>query len=428
MSLEGSVRPTLHPVRPDAAAILAQLDRILESPPFRASKRCSDLLRHVVQAKCGGNLDDLKERTLGITVFDRDPDYDTNQDPVVRNTAVQIRKRLAQYYLEPGHEYELRIELPPGAYLPQAHFSPALSLTDPLPAPVSSKPGRPVWRSKLGIGLAFAAVLIAVLVAVLATIPGFDPLQLHTKHTPTAVELFWAPLLKQPGPIVLCVGQGHTYKLKGNFDRLFEGLADSPDAPAPPGSIPLSSISPIWDRTIGISDAQTLVRLTALFAGAGHAVEFRGGRSTSLGDLRGRSSVLIGAFNNSWTLSLTGELRFYFDEDTASRTYLVRDRLHPENRAWEVRGDQLNTQDHADYAIVSRVFDPTTEQAVLVAAGIKGGGTAAAGEFLASSSYLAHALANAPAHWEKRNIQFVLKTRLLGGTAGPPELQASHYW
>jgi hypothetical protein len=30
----------------------------------------------------------------------RDPDYDTNQDSVVRTTAVEIRKKLAQYYLE----------------------------------------------------------------------------------------------------------------------------------------------------------------------------------------------------------------------------------------------------------------------------------------------------------------------------------------
>jgi hypothetical protein len=65
---------------------------------------------------------------------------------------------------------------------------------------------------------------------------------------------------------------------------------------------------------------------------------------------------------------------------------------------------------------------------VVVAAGIKGGGTAAAGEFLTNPAYLGQALASAPPHWEKRNVQFVLKTRLFGGAAGPPQVIASHYW
>jgi hypothetical protein len=400
------------PVGPESSPkppqILEQLDRVLNSAPFRTSKRCSDLLRHVVNAACEGNLDFLKERTVGIAVFDRDPEYDTNQDPVVRNTAGQVRKRLAQYYLELGHDRELRIELPAGAYVPQ-FYQPAVREAEP-------KPPKPEGERHYGkFVVAGAAVL---LVAALA-------FALIRWHTPTNLELFWVPMLKQPGAVVLCVGQGHTYKLKGDLDQLFEG---EERLVAPTGSIPLSDLVPIWDRAIGINDAQTLSRLSALFGGFGKPVEFRGGRSTTLGDLRGKSTVLIGAFNNSWTLSLTGELRFYFDEDAANKTFRVRDRQHPENHAWVVRSDQQPTQDYEDYAIVSRVFNPTTEQPVVVAAGIKGGGTAAAGEFLTNPGYLGQALAAAPQHWEKRNVQFVLKTRLFGGAAGPPQVVASYYW
>jgi hypothetical protein len=391
--------------------VLAQLERILASTPFRTSKRCSDLLRHVVQASCSGQQDFLKERTLGVAVFERDPDYDTNQDPVVRNTAGQVRKRLAQYYCEPGREFELRIDLPPGAYVPQIH-QPAIRVAEAVETTPRPKSDR--W---LPAAAGLAVVIVAALTFFL------------TRHTPTPVDLFWAPMLKQPGAVVLCVGRGHTYRLKGDVDRLFEAAAESPEgAPAPNGRVALRDIIPIWDRTIGVSDAQTLVRLAALFAGFQRAVEFRPGRSTSLADLRGRSTVLIGAFNNSWTLDLTGELRFYFDEDTATKTYLVRDRQNPQNHDWEVRADQNLNQDHIDYAIVSRVFNHTTEQAVVVAAGIKGGGTIAAGEFLTNSVYLDQALQGAPSHWETRNVQFVLKTRMLGGAAGPPQVIASHYW
>ena len=71
-----------------------------------------------------GNVDQLKERTLGIEVFGRELDYDTNIDHIVRSTAGEIRKRIAQYYHEPGHESEIRIDLPSGSYVPEFHWPP----------------------------------------------------------------------------------------------------------------------------------------------------------------------------------------------------------------------------------------------------------------------------------------------------------------
>src|ERR1035437_9724583 len=84
----------------DKAAVRVQLERLLANPSFRNSKRYPALLRFVVERVLEGHTDSLKERTLGIEVFHRDPNYDTNQDPVVRTTAVEVRKRLALYRLE----------------------------------------------------------------------------------------------------------------------------------------------------------------------------------------------------------------------------------------------------------------------------------------------------------------------------------------
>src|SRR5712691_2969496 len=82
----------------DRRAILEQLDKILASPLFQNSKRYPNLLRYAVEQTLDGQSDLLKERTLGIQVFHRDLEYDTNSDPVVRTTAVEVRKRLVQYY------------------------------------------------------------------------------------------------------------------------------------------------------------------------------------------------------------------------------------------------------------------------------------------------------------------------------------------
>src|ERR1700683_4893278 len=111
----------------DAAAIRLQLERLLSSPLICHSKRCQSLLKYVVEAYLDGSMDRVKERIIGFEVFEREADYDTNQDSVVRTTAAEIRKRLAQYYLEPGHENEIRFELPPGAYLPEFRVPAATS-------------------------------------------------------------------------------------------------------------------------------------------------------------------------------------------------------------------------------------------------------------------------------------------------------------
>src|SRR5579871_6104467 len=112
--------PRLPPDKADE--VLTELDRVLTSPLFRSSRRCQTLLRRITELTIAGDVDSLRERSLGITVFGRPPDYDTSQDPVVRASAAEIRKKLAQYYQEAGHSLETRIELPPGSYLAEFHF------------------------------------------------------------------------------------------------------------------------------------------------------------------------------------------------------------------------------------------------------------------------------------------------------------------
>jgi hypothetical protein len=78
--------------------ILIELERILESPPFRTSSRSKQFLSYVVLNTLNGHVENLKERTIGVEVFQRDPDYATGDDSVVRVNAGEVRRRLEQYY------------------------------------------------------------------------------------------------------------------------------------------------------------------------------------------------------------------------------------------------------------------------------------------------------------------------------------------
>src|SRR5262249_52390729 len=137
--------------------------------------RCSLFLRYVVERASENQLERLKERTLGIEVFARDPRYDTNQDPVVRTAAGEVRKRLAQYYLEPGHENEFRISLPAGSYIPEVHSPQAKIRVETAP-----RSGLNLWRT-----WAAAGVLVISAIAIF--------LSLNVRKND--LDRFWAPVL-----------------------------------------------------------------------------------------------------------------------------------------------------------------------------------------------------------------------------------------
>src|SRR5580698_6436553 len=103
---------------PNPVAVREQLKRLLAHSLFTNSKRYPVLLAYTVEQTLLGNAGELKERTIGIEAFGREPSYDVNLDPVVRTTAAEVRKRLIQYYYNPEHAGELLIELPVGSYIP----------------------------------------------------------------------------------------------------------------------------------------------------------------------------------------------------------------------------------------------------------------------------------------------------------------------
>ena len=63
-----------------------QLNRLLETHHFKNSRRYPALLRFIVEETLDGRGEYLKERLLGVRVFDRPADYDTAADPIVRVT------------------------------------------------------------------------------------------------------------------------------------------------------------------------------------------------------------------------------------------------------------------------------------------------------------------------------------------------------
>lgn len=98
-------------------AVRGELNRVLKSPAFRSSKRCREFLEYIVEHTMSGPSGTLKERSIGVELFQLPRDFDPGQHTIVRVTANEVRKKLAQHYLaENGAPHAVRIELPPGSY------------------------------------------------------------------------------------------------------------------------------------------------------------------------------------------------------------------------------------------------------------------------------------------------------------------------
>lgn len=102
----------------DPEAILQELDAICSHRQFSLSRKNREFLRYVVSETLAGRGDELKERTLGVTLYSRSLSYDTGSDAIVRVRANDLRKRLSCYYEEHKSIAGWRIHLPLHSYVP----------------------------------------------------------------------------------------------------------------------------------------------------------------------------------------------------------------------------------------------------------------------------------------------------------------------
>jgi hypothetical protein len=397
--------------------VLAELERVLSSPLFRASRRCQSLLRRVVELTLAGEIDSLKERALGVEVFGRPADYDTSQDPVVRASAAEIRKKLAQYYVEAGHDSSTRIELPPGSYHAEFHFAPETKTE--LPAPEPKPLPVPEVRVRRGTMAVIGAVLGVVL---LGSVVLFAALNWRRSD----LEDLWGPVLKTPGNVLVCVGLQAAYNLKSaQRQDAIQGIIGPAAKPEP---IREEDLVLLRDRYVALDDALCLVRITSLLERHGKAFRIRAERSTSFADLRDTPAVLIGAFDNSWTLRSVGKLRFTFTKDSEHDVGMVHDSQQPGNTSWRLTNYWPNWDVPVDYAIVTRMVDSTTDRPVIIAAGLTQYGTMGAGEFVTNAEYFSEATRKLPKDWQKKNLQIVLSVPVVNRISGRPRILATHVW
>jgi len=429
--------PALVPPRPQVEGLL---EDILGSAPFRTSRQCQDLFRYIVEHSLAASDGSLRERIIGIEVFGRAPDYDTAEDPVVRLRAADVRKRLAQYYQAHREPIQWKVEIPTGSYkaqfypsempLPQVPvLAKSIALQSETPAPTLATVAANVAahrRNRLWL-VALLAVCLAMAVAGLTLFRG-------TSRAVAPFDLFWGPVLEDAKPVFICTGSNRVYVLsreaQGRYRKSHPPAGDV--TPNLELLVPREGLKnftaedfvPIRDTYLTVGDASATAQISSLMTSHHHAYDLRFGSDLSFGDLRRGSAVLIGAFNNSWTLNMTDSLRFVFEAGDTLEMH-IQDRFDP-SRSW--RPTIAEGKFSQDYAIVSRILDSKTGSVLITIAGLDHTGTRAAGDFVMNPQLIADLIKQAPKDWSRKNLQIVLHTDVANNIPGPPSVVAAYYW
>jgi hypothetical protein len=400
---------------PDASTVRVQLKRLLAHPLFANSKRYPVFLAYTVDQTLLGNASELKERTIGVEAFGREPNYDVNLDPVVRTTAAEVRKRLIQYYYNTDHIGQLIIELSAGSYIPSFRDPAVFSMRLEPETQVAPKNGMTYQEYSVTESRSSDAaqppaegnkhrwVPIATSLAV-ALVIGFGAGRIRVPRQPSNLERFWEPVTATSSKVTYCLGQP-----MDAVDR---------ERTTPYGM-------PLYGR-LAVSDVITLARsIVPLVPKSG---DFRIVSDSDIGyaQLREGPVVLIGAYDNVWTMRITQDLPFGFDYDSQVRRLV--DRKSPQKRFWALQWQVPYTKLAKDYAIIARIHDKVTGQPVIILAGILGEGTEAASEVVSKPAYLDEMLKKAPKNWDQLDMEAVIETNVIEGHAGPPTVLAVETW
>lgn len=403
----------------DRDAILHELQAVIASQHFCNSKRYPALLKYIVENALEGKSELLKERTLGVDVFDRPSDYDTNADTVVRFTAGEVRKRLQLYYSEHGGTSGIQISLPVGSYVPEFLLENAIpeevkdtveadpgGLDEDSACPDSgseesaSHPPQRAWKiSRPLLWLALAAIIALTILTAFRWVN-------RSPRSQSASNDFWLPMLRAKGPVLICAG-GNVLAQNGLLGVITAGK----DIDYPYFSITtVSSVS----------------MLSRLIERGGATPQFTFAATTSLPQLHERPTILLNAYNNHWTLRLSEPLRFHFTPEFGEPNHSIVDRLHPDV-SWK-RDSNVPYNSADDYALVARYWDRTTDNWVLVLAGIGRNGSEAAAQVVTSPQYLQLLKDQAGTDFSNRNVEAVVKVSVIEGKTGAPTILAVHVW
>lgn len=411
-------------------AVLAELSRILESQPFRGSRRCCRFLEYSVQQVLKGCVQEgLKERTIGIEALRRPADYDTGEDAIVRVTANEVRKRLAQYYQATGGMGDPVIGLPAGSYAVVFHWQPAATAATPVAVPstqfVPAAPRRRSYVWLIGSGLAICIASYSIWAA--AT--GHAPFNRSKAAAPRAVmkpDPLWSRVFNSGQKTNILVSDAVYRELQYFLRRdisleeyLAPGYPNSLIAKArPEAKEALAFLG--RQQTTSVGSATLGSRLFLFGSRMGGDPVIRYPRHVNAREFQTDNFILLGSrLSDPWEELFESSLNFPLAEDAVTHRFYLRNRAPRPGEQAEYRESENQSETYADLAILPNLAETG---AVLILNGIDMVAAEAAGDFAIGGGFSARL--GAPGAAKNTKAEVLIRVRAIAGTAAHVDVVA----
>ncbi len=408
---------TLTDDRLDADTCWALLERVAASAHLKRATRLKELLLYVGQCSLKDGRDQVREQEIGSRVFGRPEGYDTSIDNIVRTNVSDLRKRVEAYFNTEGSHEPVTMEIPRGSYLPVFRLrQPEVEIETVTVGAAESAAADARSAEKRTAAMRWpiaAAITTGVILAALAATCLILWAQLHSmqkasspwKDSPAVAE-FWEPLLREKGDVLICAG----------------GNVLAPNALLGVVTAEKNIDYPYFS----VTTVSSVALLSPLIKQGGATPQFAFAATTSLPQFHEHPVILLNAYNNHWAQRLAEPLRFHFAPDVGPPGHSILDRSRPDV-IWK-RDPSIPYDSADDYALVARFWDSTTDNWVLILAGLGRNGTEAAAQFATSPQYLELLRQRAGKDFANRNIEAVLKLSVIEGKTGAPSIVAVNVW
>ena len=376
--------------------------RVIASRAFQRSAQLRAILGYVVEKTLLDRRDEVTEQLIGSRVLSRQPDYDPNQDNIVRVQARHLRARLQEYFENEGRSEPVLLEIPKGSYVPVFRPRPA------------ERSGAALARGRLGVWLPW--VLAGLLAAACFW------LSVGGDHRPSPVlrQLPWSRVFDAKHNTWI-VAADSCFALVQDIEQRSFGLKEYLN----PSQIPRKGLSGLvlTRQFTSFADVILASRFQEIAGPYRDRVQIRYARNLHLRDFKSGHYILLGSSrSNPWVELFDERRNFQAGFDPASQSPLFRNR-HPqagEQPVYLTQGSGGRTGE--TWGLVALLPQPERNGNVLIVEGTNMEGTEAAGEFLTNPDSLESLARRLPPGAEY--FEVLLRLTAMAGTPRNTEIAA----
>ena len=414
--------------------------RIAGSRHFAKSRQLRDILLYITECSLSRSDVTIKEHEIGHKVLGRGPDFNPQEDNIVRVQVGQLRRRLDEYFAAEGKTEPLRLVVPKGSYVP--HFEHLPPATVPPLAPPSEGTTAVESRKPASVpkSRAFALAALMVILGAACFLAGrFLPFAPATgkRIRPSSADRLWSAMFGGARGTNIVVSDTCLVMLQDILDTdialedylgvLYPGnVLSRAKAPSLRSALELI-VSRQYTSLADLNTASALVQF-----GQRHSTvppQIRYARHLNIREFKTGNFILLGSRRGiPWVQLFEPRLGFSMEEDVTTKRYFFRNK-HPrpgEDDAWRQKLEGGNVvESYAELAVVPNLGESGY---IMLLSGLTMNATEAAGELVTKPDFGRTLSSLEPAGsspMPPSYFEVLLRTRVIAGAAKGAEVVAT---